>query len=249
MNSQTAVRCAGIGLLAATIAFFAGCTISHTTPNSPVVYHLPAPVDTIISQSQISTLVKLGMTVNDGTSPPSIDGNYFCDTLVLLGSNVSGDFTNGKLDFHSYVNYSYQFSNQTSDGEISVARAVQNGTSTGFGTGAIISGSGNDFSIFVEITDSMYSDSDSHLILFKSARIISGTLAAGGIEAFRYAFICTGKENDYYNEEIDVGEGRVIYEEDNLASAVSMYPYTPAAKMLARMAKPLGNDARKHKSL
>ena len=201
-----------------------------TTTGSHPVYHLPPAVNNILTTDQITILANMGMTINNGTTPPSIVGSYYVDALLLTGSNVPGDSINIK----KYANYSYRFSNQTAAGNISVERAIQGGTSVGFGQGAIISGSGNDFSIFTDLTDSITSSKDGHIIIFKSARIISGTISASGITGFRYAFICTEKVNDSFDEEIEVDQGRVIWESDNIADLVTNYPF---AKRMGAPAK------------
>jgi hypothetical protein len=204
-----------------------------TTTGSHPVYHLPPAVNNILTTDQITVLANMGMTINNGTTPPSIVGSYYTDALLLTGSNVPGD--NNQIRIKTYANYSYRFSNQTAAGNISVERAIQGGTSVGFGEGAIISGSGNDFSIFTDLTDSIVSDSGyHHIIIFKSARIISGTFSAAGIKGFRYAFICTAKEDDPFDEEIEVDQGRVIWESDSIASSTSTYPF---AKMTVGPAK------------
>lgn len=217
------------GLAAA--LFLAGCT--QTTGSHPV-YHLPPAVDNIITTDQLNVLTGMGMTVNNGTTPPSVVGYYYTDALLLKGSNVPGD--NGQIGIKTFADYSYKFSNQTANGSISIDRTIAGGGSVAFGTGAIISGTGNDFSIFTDMTDSVASDSVSpHIIIFKSARVISGTYSAAGITNFRYAFICTAKENDPYDEQLDVDQGRVIWESDSIASSVSIYPY---AKRMSALAKP-----------
>jgi hypothetical protein len=211
-----------------TVLFLARCT---TTTGSHRVYHLPPAVDNIITTDQINTLADMGMTVNNGTTPPSVVGYFYADSLLLIGSNVPSD--SNKIHVKIYSPYSYKFSNQTADGNISIDRTIKGGGAVAFGSGAIISGNGNDFSIFADLTDSIVSSVDSHKIVFKSARIISGTMTAAGIQGFRYAFICTDKFNDYDSEQIDIGQGRVIWDSDNLAASVSIYPYAKTMVGLA----------------
>jgi hypothetical protein len=213
---QAVVFCTGL----AAALFLAGCT---STTGSHPVYHLPPAVDNIITTDQLNVLTGMGMTINNGTTPPSVIGYYYVDSLLLIGSNVPSD--NGQIRIKTFADYSYKFSNQTAAGNITIDRSIKGGGSVAFGTGAIISGTGNNFSIFTDMTDSVTSSVDGHIILFKSARVISGTYSASGISEFRYAFICTDKINDINDEQIEIGEGRVIWEADNIASSVSIYPF------------------------
>jgi hypothetical protein len=223
---HTVFLCAGLAALS-----LVRCTA--TTTGSHPVYNLPPAVDNIITTDQLNVLTGMGMTVNNGTTPPSVVGYYYTDALLLIGSNVPSD--SNQIRIKTFADYSYKFSNQTANGSISIDRTIKGGGSVAFGTGAIISGNGSDFSIFTDMTDSVLSRDSIHTIVFKSARVISGTWSASGITGFRYAFICTGKENDYLDEQIEVNQGRVIQESDNIASSVSIYPY---AKMMAGLAKP-----------
>jgi len=94
------------------------------------------------SAEVISTLDELGYNFNTGGNPPDLKGSYFANSFTLKSSNVTGD-TPGM----SFVDYTYSFSNQSSDKiDCSSSSSVSNES----GVGSFISGSGNDFSIYVK---------------------------------------------------------------------------------------------------
>ena len=241
-NFGTSLLCGQKGIVVARIFGKEKPSVTLKMDAQICTYGLPSAVDSIINEAQIDNFIKRGMTINFGSTPPDIQGNYVCDSLVLTGSNVAGDFTDGQLDFHRYMNYSYKFYNQTPNGRIQISRTQAGGTSSGLGSSAVIIGNGNDFSIFVRIIDSLVSSNDGHSIIFESARILSGTISTEGIVGFKYAFICTNKLNDTYNEQIEIGEWRVIAESDNLASRVTAYPF---AKRIASRSNLQQNDSHK----
>ena len=55
--------------------------------------------------------------------------------------------------------------------------------------------------------------------------IYSGTVDTDGIHDFEDAFICTHKENDIYNEFMDVNGDRIFKEQDTLAERLASWPF------------------------
>jgi hypothetical protein len=179
---------------------------------------IPDGAYTYISKDQLDVLTSLGMPINKGMFPPDVTGSYYCDSLVLKDSNISGD----DPGYDTYLNMEIQFYDQ-GDGTVFVSYN-QSDVEIGSGLGSYISGFGKDFTVYAEI-DGNYSGVD-----FKDAMVFSGTMTAGGIADFTYALLLTWKDYDPTPYLIDVGDARVIEEYDGLAAN-----YLGASSMLNRV--------------
>jgi hypothetical protein len=184
--------------------------------------YIPDTVSTFLPDTDMDTLIKLGMTVNTGSSPPNIDGDYYIAIPTLLSSNIPTDNVGMTFD-----PMSQEFYNQTTDLHISEAYN-QSGMQTGQGTGVFISGSGNNFTVYVPENGVLIQGVDT--VAFKNATLYSGTLTPAGIYNYQIGFICTWKGPDPDGIVIQVGQSRVIVSSDSLAEAVSSYPYNAVAK-------------------
>lgn len=164
-----------------------------------------------ISAGQLRTLQDLGLPINEGMDPPDITGTYLCDSLELLDSNIAGDIFGTP-----YADMEIQFYSQSGNGEVLVTYD-QSGFETGTGMGAFISGSGNDFTVFAQISGTSGSGID-----FEDAMVFSGTMTPSGISNFTYGLLLTSKSYDPYNDLIEVGDARVFEEYDGLAAFGSL---------------------------
>jgi hypothetical protein len=190
-------------LLAATAAIVASLTTC--------AFDIPAGALNYISQSQLNKLVSMGMKINQGKKPPTVNGDYYCNTLTRTGGNIPNDTAT------TFANLGLRFASQGSDNSVLVSYD-QSGYESGTGLGAFISGSGNNFSVFAQISGT------SGGINFKDAMVFSGTLTSGGIKDFVYALLMTEKDSDPSGYLIDVDQGRVITEDDALAATSTSYP-------------------------
>jgi hypothetical protein len=174
-------------------------------------YNIPAGALNYVSQAQLDKLTQMGMKINQGLTPPSIDGYYYCNDLVRTGGNIPND------SLTSFANLSLDFYSQGSDNSVKVSYNQSN-IESGSGLGAFISGNGNSFTIYAQIIGT------SNSINFKDAMVFSGTIASDGIHNFVYALLMTQKDPDPLGYLINVGEGRVITENDGLAATSLTYP-------------------------
>jgi hypothetical protein len=191
-------------------------------------YIIPFGAFGYISNAQLRTLDDLGLPVNEGKTPPDIEGTYLCDSLELYGTNIADDFPLGT----GFANMVITFYNQGYDGSVLVS--YTQGSESGSGLGAFVSGSGSDFSVYAQITGT------SSGIDFEDAMVFSGTMSAGGIQDFMYGFIMTDKGSDPYDDLIEVGDARVFEEWDSLAAnyyAASKVPGAPEVQLPAGNAK------------
>ena len=189
---------------------------------STCAFDIPAGALNYVSQAQLNKLTSMGMKINQGKKPPTVDGDYYCNSLTRTGTNIPNDSAS------TFANMGLRFTSQGSDNSVLVSYN-QSGIEIGTGLGAFISGSGSDFSIFAQITGTYNG------INFKDAMIFSGTMTAGGIKDFVYALLLTEKDPDPSGYLIEVDQGRVIAENDKLAATAVSYPNAMIEKGLQHL--------------
>ncbi|PWJ57377.1 hypothetical protein CLV98_10784 [Dyadobacter jejuensis] len=153
-----------------------------------------------------------GLIINEGVTPPMLEGYYLASPLTLLVPFGPDDpYQAGKL----FSDYRYSFYDQTDDNQIKYDFKSANGSATGTGTGSFISGEGNKFTLYSEQIGETYG------IENKQITIISGELDSDGIKNWQEAFVFTYKGDDPNGQLIQVGQGRIIYDSDHISERVS----------------------------
>ncbi len=173
---------------------------------------VPFKVNDIITQEILTTLEDQGLVIHKGFTPPNVTGNYFVNDLENI---ENGD---------QYIDYSYQFFNQSQDFSIELKTASASSDATG--KGAFISGESGGFSIYCEVESNI--SYDGTMVYIKSLDIYSGVVSTSGIENWQHGFIIVDKTNDIYGNFMDIGDTRIVYEADGLAEKVETFPYSPA---------------------
>lgn len=176
-------------------------------------------INNIISQKIIDDLQKRGMTINKGSTPPTLPAIVLASSFTLVSPYGAADgWSVGKV----IADYKYRFSGQTGD---QVKLDYKNsGSDYATGMASFLSGSGNKFSLFAQVTGT------SSEINYKSVKIISGEVTADGIKDFHEALVLTEKEGDESNSILmPVGAGRIWKDGDGLAETISTYRLNPAA--------------------
>jgi len=173
------------------------------------IVDVPEQVNEFLNMDFIEILEGKGLQVHSGLTPDNVTGNYFVDNWTNLESGTR------------YVNYSFQFLNQTSEFQIEVKSAAEFSDATGIV--AYISGDGQYFSIYSEQDHNI--DDSGHNVFIKTADIYSGKVTSEGIIDFQNGFIVLQKENDWYDRFLNVGTSRVVYEADFMADAVDAFPF------------------------
>lgn len=173
------------------------------------IVDVPEEVNGFLNMDFIEILEGKGLQIHNGLTPDNITGNYFVDNWTNLESGTR------------YVNYSFQFLNQTSEFQIEVKSAAEFSDATGII--AYISGDGQHFSIYSEQDHNI--DDSGHIVFIKTADIYSGKVTSEGILDFQNGFIVLQKENDWYDRFLNVGDSRVVYEADYMADAVDAFPF------------------------
>lgn len=159
----------------------------------------------------IQDKMKPYITVHNGKTPPNIEGVYYIDPMSTV-------FCEDYKDGHGYapgdiVNSIYLRFTKQDNSKLSVEYEAKNAnsTDTSTGTGAFISGSNNDFTVYLNTTG--ISDG----ITYKTALVISGTKTTSGISGLRYAFVMVEKGADPNSTMMKTGFFRVFDDKDGLA--------------------------------
>ncbi len=147
----------------------------------------PDPVRNITAQSMIDSIRTIGGMVNSGTTPPVVNGIYLMQPDSCVYDNSPGNFA-GTL----FADYKFRFSSQNNSSyTLSVEQKnISNGALNPTPASVYISGSGNNFSIFVLRTVSPSG------IAVQQFNILSGTLTAGGIQNFQNILYIRSKGSD-----------------------------------------------------
>ena len=198
-------------------------TISFTAKINP--WRTEPVIENVIPEDLVNKMSE-NITIYRGTNPPTIEGCYFMDPFVTVycedGYYKEGEVINSEIiRFTNQDNVNFTLDYEGKD---------PNGNSSEIGTGAFISGSGNNFSVFFSTVGTYFSKKE-NTIEYKTALIISGTKTSSGIKNLYYAFVMIEKSGDVDGELMKEGIYRVFKDEDGLSinytwSSTSSAPQT-----------------------
>jgi hypothetical protein len=191
---------------------FMGCLEMEPLVPQPQVDEngLTEEITNLVPEYILETMDSLGMSINGGANPPSLEGTFLGDPLVLLSSNRPDDYP-GALFAPVYLTFSEQ-----NNSEMTVKVDYQNGPSIGEGAGAYIVGDACGFSVFVEIDVTHTNGLEATHI-----QVMSGCLEEDGIHDFYTAIFMIDNNGNPSGTWIENGEGRVIYDEDGLSERIN----------------------------
>jgi hypothetical protein len=169
---------------------------------------LSKDIQNIVPESTLNKITDLGMPINKGDKPTNLTNIYKASPFILKASNISTDNV-GK----SFSDYNFRLYDQD-DANLSIKLDYINGPESGTGLGGFISGSGNDFSVFVKV-HSQYSGKEADLI-----HIISGTIVTGGIKDLYFANFMLDNYGNPGKIWIENEQGRIIYDSDGMSPVV-----------------------------
>jgi hypothetical protein len=184
---------------------FASCKKDEAKPSG----ELSQEIKNFVPDTLLQDIMALGMPINKGLTPPNFENIYFGSPFALVNSNISYDYE-GKL----FADYKVQFFDQDNE-NLTVKVSYVNGPEEGSGLGAFISGSGDKFSVFVQV-NSTYSGTNAVML-----HIISGTLTSTGIKDLYFANFMLNNYGNEYGYWIQEGEGRVIKDTDGNSPIIS----------------------------
>lgn len=183
------------------------CLFSSCEEETP---GLSKEIQNIVPDSTLNKIISLGMPINKGTKPTTLTNIYKASPYVLKATNVPNDWTIGKV----FSDYKVRLYDQDND-KLTIKLDYVNGPETGTGIGGFISGTDNNFSVFVKVR-AMNSNTPADII-----QIISGTITADGIKDFYFANFMLDDFGDPKNVWMDKERGRVIYDSDGISPVVS----------------------------
>lgn len=135
-------------------------------------------IPTIIPD-EIRDEIEQYIPIYDGVDPPNIEGTYYINPQILIGSSLSYDQIGTQ-----YNSQHQKFSNQDmTKNTIDMVRVADGENDWSKGNGAFISGSGNNFTVYFDLTG------ESRGIPFREAYIISGTKTDTGIRNITFGFV------------------------------------------------------------
>ncbi len=170
-----------------------------------------AEIQAIVPQSIIDDLRKRGMPINEGITPPNVEGIYISSPHTLVSTYEGDSYTVG----YEFADLTVKLSKQDEEA-LSVAIDTKQNTSSGTGIGGFIAGAGNKFTIFAEL------DVVDGTVTSKQIRVFSGEITANGIKDF-YSALVIKEKNDPDDTMIEVGQGRIIKDGDGLAENISSF--------------------------
>lgn len=147
--------------------------------------------------------------IYDGTNPPNVEGCYLIEPFetVYCEDYGNGGYEPGRLTVPNYI----KLSSQSKDNTIDMEECSSDFDTYSIGEGAFISGEGKNFTIFFNTIGT------SSGIPYRTALLLSGTKATGGIKNLRYAFVMVEKGDDPEGIIMKEGVFRVFQDKDGMA--------------------------------
>jgi hypothetical protein len=175
---------------------------------------LSAKIQQIVPPAALDDMKAKGMVINEGNSPPNIEGIFEAAPFTLLAPYGTEDsYAKGRV----ITNYRYRFSGQNAD-NVKVDEKQIGGNSSATGLASFLAGSGNKFSLFGQLIGT------SAGIPYKQLTVISGEITPTGIKDLQYAFLFTEKTGDASNSSlIPVNKSRVWIDGNQMADKVSVF--------------------------
>ena len=168
---------------------------------------LTEDVHNIIPDDILEKFIELGIEINGGNTPPNIEEAYLVSADVLVKSNFNDSFVPG----HKFSDVEVTFSKQNNTNlTINYDYTTPDGAEEGNGLGAFITGKGDKFSIFVEVSGTL----NGHPV--KTVQIHSGEISSKGIKNYYWALMNTMEAPNSLKR----GQGRLFKDNDGLSERI-----------------------------
>jgi len=164
----------------------------------------------IIPDEYITTLKELGLIINGGNKPPTIEGKYLANPMVLVKSNTG---TTISSQWDMYVTFSKQ-NNTKLTIEANYTMQSENGPMSVDGIGSYIIGEGKKFTVFIDARRVQ----GGHTA--KTVEFFSGEIVTEGIKNFQWGVLMIDDAGDPLGIWIENGKGYVKKDGDDLAEKV-----------------------------
>ena len=215
MKKTIYTLCAGVFALLTVI----GCSKSDDNEGKKTTevtnFNIPKEAKAILPDKTLTEMVANGMTIHEGTNPPNIEGIYLLDNLKFLYTSDPDDhyFTKGD----PAADYKYKFYDQQGVKVKSNYKVLKFGVfDTATGSGAIISGSGNKFTVFLNHA------ANTEGVKNNDVTLISGELTPQGIKNLAFVLTVTEKK-DSENKIMKVGTYRIFTHYESIAQKQTAY--------------------------
>ncbi len=200
---------------AAVCVLFVMVSCSKSDKNEPKRFDIPSEAKAIISEDFIAKMAANGMTINEGTNPPNIEGIFATGVLKMIYTSLEKDFPIGE-EIESYRFKFYdQVGTRVKTDYVNEA-FINEEQATGRGT--IISGNGNKFTAYLDMN---IIDSG---IKTRDVSVLSGEITPNGIKNFQYGFLKIEKIGDTRNKLVPEGTIRLWVSKNKLAVKKQQYP-------------------------
>ena len=194
---------------------------NKTTPVGALGPNVPNVLNTIITPAILDTLESRGTIVNEGLTPPTVNGIYldhpnYC-TYDNSGANLEGSI---------FDDYEYEFTNQNSS-QFTIQLNYKDvfGTDAGSDNSATyIIGTNDLFTIFAQASGVEGG------ISYINLQVLSGQFTSAGIANFQLSEYLVSKTGDVTNTILEpVHSTRIFNTENNVAVAQSSFSMVPKA--------------------
>ena len=176
------------------VLFFSSCKKDNdTNPNptpEPNPNSFPAVISNIVPQTMIDSIRATGAAVYAGSTPAIVNGIYLMHPDSCVYDNSPGNFT-GTI----FTDYKFRFSNQ--DNTLFTLnvdqKSIPAGVLSSTPVSTYISGTGNNFSVFLLRTVSPGG------VTVQQFNVLSGTLTSTGIQGLQNTLYLRSKGSDPTN--------------------------------------------------
>lgn len=183
----------------------------------------------LVSPEMLDTLKAKGVPLFEGTEPPSLDGIFLLSPNLLIGSSIPEE--QNQLNRTVFSDHKYRFYGQSADGlslNIDYKGIAKNGDviARGLGYRGFVSGEGNRFTVFVEITDFSEGSTANNCgfkVETRRLEIYSGEVTAAGILNFVTSFYIKSKNSDPCNAVAPVGTLRITKDQDEFSKRSDVF--------------------------
>ena len=177
----------------------------NQTLRAPVRENLTEDVQNIIPQDIFNLIEEFGIEIHEGRNPPNIEGTYLITPAILVKSNFLDYLSPG----YQFGDIQMTFSDQDNENLTVVLDYIQ-GEQIGNGLGSFITGNGNKFTVFTEVSGTHFGEP------FKSVEIQSGEITPSGIINYYHLMIVTVETLTTIRR----GQGRLIYNSEGYSHRI-----------------------------
>ena len=168
------------------------------------------PGQDFIPESILAEIRAMGQPIHEGLNPPNVEGRYTISPFILKDSNIPNDFPSGR----EFGTKNVEFKNFNPK-SLKLEVNIEQGNAVGEGYESFISGSGENFTIYVKI-EQVEDDGLNTL----TTEVFSGTLSPNGIINITNAFFMIDDMGDPQGDMIANGEGRLFVDGDGFSNKV-----------------------------